>query len=270
LTGGQKRFVAAVCEFTIRAVADEKDGKHVIDMDKVADELSKTSDRPAFYYSEESQQNHYTCASCGSSDDILGRYGYCSCCGTRNDLQELTRDIDSIKAKTRERIKTGDPLEPAVLDAVRAFDSAARQYAKQLATWVPMREDRREALEGTLFHNLKKAEDLKPWFGIDLMDGVDASDAAFARRMFLQRHVYEHNGGEVDQRYLDESGDTSVRLKQALRETPESVFRLTGLIMRMARNLHDGFHELFPPMTEPVAMHQEQQAMLRAYRQERQ
>ncbi len=153
-----------------------------------------------------------------------------------------------------------------MLDAVRAFDSAARQYAKQLATWVPMKADRRAALEGTLFHNLKKAEDLKPWFGIDLMDGVDASDAALAWRMFLRRHVYEHNGGEVDQRYLDESGDTSVRLKQALRETPDTIFRLTGLILRMARNLHDGFHQLFPPMEKPVTMHKEQQARLRAYR----
>ena len=33
-------------------------------------------------------------------------------------------------------------------------------------------------------------------------------------RMFHRRHVYEHNGGEVDQNYLDKSGDTTVRLRQ--------------------------------------------------------
>jgi hypothetical protein len=142
----------------------------------------------------------------------------------------------------------------------------ARQYAKQLAEWVPMRPERRAALESTLFHNLKKAEDLKPWFGIDLMDGVNADEAAFIHLMFLRRHVYEHNGGEVDQRYLDESGDASVRLKQSLHETPERIFRMTGIILRMARNLHEGFHALFPPQEKPIAMHREQQARLRAYR----
>jgi hypothetical protein len=51
-------------------------------MDQVADEVTKTGKRPSFYYTEETQQNHYTCAACGGADDILGRYGYCSCCGT--------------------------------------------------------------------------------------------------------------------------------------------------------------------------------------------
>jgi hypothetical protein len=81
---------------------------------------------------EQSQQHHYTCAACGSADDILGRYGYCSCCGTRNDLQELTQTIKEIEGKTRDRLAAKEPLEAAVPDAVSAFDSTARQYAKQL------------------------------------------------------------------------------------------------------------------------------------------
>jgi hypothetical protein len=268
LTPGQRRFVEAVCELTVKAYNADKDGEHVIDMDQVADDVAKTSERPAFYYTEESQQNHYTCTACGGADDILGRYGYCSCCGTRNDLQELTREIETVNAKTRERLEKGEPLEEAVPDAVGAFDSAARQYAKQLAKWVPMRPERRTVLEGALFHNLKRVEDLKPWFGIDLFDGLDAADAAFIRRMFYRRHVYEHNGGEVDQKYLDDSGDTSVRLKQALRETPEDVFRTTGLVLRMAHNLHEGFHELFPPMETPIAEHKAQQERLSKWRQD--
>jgi len=35
---------------------------------------------------------------------VNGVYGYCSCCDTRNDVQELTL--------TRERIKAGEPLVP--------------------------------------------------------------------------------------------------------------------------------------------------------------
>ena len=267
LTPGQRRFVEAFCELTMNAVQAEGDGEHTIDMDQVSDQVTKTNERPSFYYSEETQQNHYTCTACGRADDILGRYGYCSCCGTRNDLQDLTLTIETIKAKTRERIKAREPLEAAVPDAVSAFDSVARQYAKQLARWVPMKPDRRAVLEGALFHNLKRAEDLKAWVGIDLVQGLDAADVAFISLMFHRRHVYEHNGSEVDQKYLDDSGDTSVRLKQVLHEPPDSIFRMTGLILRMARNLHEGFHELSPPTEKPIKDYREQQERLNGYRQ---
>lgn len=187
---------------------------------------------------------------------------------TRNDLQELTRDIEAIQTKTRERHAAKESLERAVVDAVSAFDSAARQYARQLAERVPMKPGRREKLGDLLFHNRKKAEAvLEPWFGIDLFKGFAVSDAEFIRQMFLRRHVYEHDGGQVTQRYLEESGDTTVKLRQSLREDVKTVFQLTGFILKMARNLHDGFHELFPPTEAPITMHRDRQALLNKVRQ---
>ncbi len=64
LTPGQRRFVEAVCELTAKAIDADTDGEHVIDMDQVADQVAKTNERPSFYYTEETQQNHYTCAAC--------------------------------------------------------------------------------------------------------------------------------------------------------------------------------------------------------------
>ena len=86
----------------------------------------------------------------------------------------------------------------------------------------------------------------------NLFDGLDADAQAFVTRMFLRRHVYEHNGGQVDQDYLNESGDASVKLGQALRESPESPFRLMPLILKRAENPHEGFHVLFPPGAKPI------------------
>jgi hypothetical protein len=37
----------------------------------------------------------------------------------------------------------------------------------------------------------------------------------------------------------------------------------------MARNLHEGFHELFPPMEKPIEIHKEQQVRLGKFRQGR-
>jgi hypothetical protein len=270
LTAGQRRFVDTMCAVTREAIDSEKDGDVGIDMDKVADEIVKTGERPSFYYTEESQQNRFTCAACRGVNDILGTYGYCANCGTRNDLQELTETIERVNVRTRERILAKELLHPAIQDSVSAFDSMARQYAKQLATRVPMTPARRTALEGALFHNPKaRAAELTPWFGFNLLDGLDAEAQAFIIRMFLRRHVYEHNGGQVDQDYLDESGDTSVRPGQALRETPDTVFRTTGLILKMARNLHEGFHALFPPVAKPIEYETDRKARVEAFRQGR-
>jgi len=37
-------------------------------------------------------------------------------------------------------------------------------------------------------------------------------DKTFLNRMFNRRHVLIHNGGRIDQEYLDNIGDTTVRL----------------------------------------------------------
>lgn len=64
------RFVEAVCALAEQALYAEQDAEHVIDMDKVADDVQKTGERPSFYYTETSQQNHFTCAACGEASDI--------------------------------------------------------------------------------------------------------------------------------------------------------------------------------------------------------
>jgi hypothetical protein len=85
--------------------------------------------------------------------------------------------------------------------------------------------------------------------------------------MFMRRHVYEHNGGEVDQQYLDKSGDTTVRLKQHIRETREDAHRLIGLVNKIATNLHNGFHQLLPPRDAPIKAFAEKKARIEQYRQ---
>jgi hypothetical protein len=241
--------VQQYCALLLDGLEAKEDGDHVIDMDAVADAVSNR-DKPPFYYAEVSQQNRFTCEECGAANDILGTYGYCSGCGTRNDLREFE---DKTIARLRSRINSGGHYEACAKDAVAAFDSFARQYVRQLVNLVPMTTARRERFGKMYFHNLKAvARDIKEAFDIDLLAGLTPTDVAFVELMFHRRHVYEHNGGEADDKYIADSGDTSARPKQALRETQESAHRLAGLVVRLARNLHRGFHEIVPPETKPI------------------
>ncbi len=246
LTQAQLAYVRAYCARLSTAL--DIDGDHVIDMDAVADAVGRDISKPPFYYVEESQQNKFSCAACGSFNDILGSFGYCSACGTRNDLQEIEKKLGNL----RQRINSGDPFEDCVRDAVAAFDSLAGRYVEQLIRQIPLTTRRKALFERSRYHDLKAVESkLKDAFDVEILSGLKPEEIEFAILMFHRRHVYEHKGGEVDEKYLADSGDGSVRLKQALRETKESAHNIVNLVLRMARNLHCGFHEIIPPVETP-------------------
>jgi len=259
LTEAQERYVMQYCDRLHQALDDEKDGEHVIDMDAVATAAGKDAKKPDFYYAEESQQKKFDCQACGEYNDIIGRYCYCSQCGTRNDLHELETDT---LAKIRIRINSGGGYDACVSDTVGAFDTFTKQYAKEMVKNIPLRSRRKGRIDRMRFHDLRTtAEELKAAFDIDILDGMTPDDIAFATRMFHRRHVYEHNGGVVDQKYLDDSGDDTVRLRQTIHETQASAHRLVGCIKRMAENIHAGFHDIFPPLPGPIEWHTKRQSM---------
>jgi hypothetical protein len=244
------------------ALSDPADGVHVIDMDEVASAVGKEGEKPPFYYSEQRQQTHLKCEPCGGENDILGRFGYCSSCGTRNDLAEFEADI----VRLRERINGGGPYNDCVRDGVSLFDASAGQYMRQLVRNIPLTPSRRTRLDRMRFHDLSTvAEEFKTVFGVDILEGIGAEDITFAVRMFHRRHVYEHGGGEVDDKYIRDSGDTSVRPKQIIRETQETAHRLASLLVRIERNLHEGFHSIYPPERERIATETEHRRRLARY-----
>ncbi|MCG3113215.1 MAG: hypothetical protein MCM46_15475 [Candidatus Manganitrophus sp. SB1] len=245
LTDAQRRYVSQYCEVLSEGLIAKEDGEYVIDMDAVADAVGRDVQKPKFYYAEEGQQNQFKCNECGTLNDILGIYGYCSTCGTRNDFYHFeNKTIREIRA----RINAVGPFEACVKDAVAAFDSLAGHYMRELVLRIPMTPRRKVRLEKMRFHNLKVvSQEFKNVFDIDLLTGMTPDEVAFAERMFHRRHVYEHNGGEADEKYISDSGDTNVRPKQALHETQDSAHRLASLVSKMASSLHRGFHDIFPP-----------------------
>jgi hypothetical protein len=56
LTEAQERYVAQYCARLNEALADERDGEHLIDMDAVAAAAGKDGEKPAFYYAEEASK----------------------------------------------------------------------------------------------------------------------------------------------------------------------------------------------------------------------
>ena len=250
LSEAQRRYTNHYCETLNEALNSGEAQQVVIDMDSVADAVGKQGEKPAFYESEVSQQQKFTCSSCGEFNDILGRFGHCSLCGTRNDIFDF--EINSIPA-IREQLNSGSLPEDCIRNAVASFDSFATQIAKALENLIPLTPRRKKRLQNLRFHNIEEVETMfREWFDIDIKKEINDREWQKIVLMLLRRHVYEHNGGEVDQKYLDKSGDTSVRLKQRIHESKQNAHDFLGSLVKMARNLHLGFHEIIPPISEPI------------------
>lgn len=264
LTAAQRVYVHRYCEKLEEALSSDEDGAHVIDMDAVAEAAGKNVEKPPFYYAEQSQQKQFNCSACNEFNDILGRFAYCTVCGTRNDLSELENGI--IPAIRAELNQGGVPAS-CLKDIGSAFDTLVGQYTGQLIENRPMRSARRERISKMRFHDLATTrKELIGGFDIDICEGLTDQEIASATRFFQRRHVYEHNGGEVDEKYLRDSGDTSVRLKQTIRETQAGVHEFANQVLRMARNLHRGFHDIFEPIKGHIDHYEAEKKRLAAMR----
>lgn len=263
LTPAQLAYVRHYIDTLLNAMEEDvppgTDREIVIDMDAIADS-GANKPKPDFYYTSETQQTRYNCDHCGEFNDIRGRFGYCASCGWRNNAQLLKASF----ATLRERLNSGQdgPVETVKL-AVSEFDAGCKDITAQIAKRVPMKPSRKSELQRVLFHDLESAtiSSMKSMFEIDLLRGVGA-EVAFAKMMMHRRHVYTHNGGVADEKYVRESGDPDAREGVLIRETQVNVHRLIGVLIRIVENVDSDFHEIFQPTEWPMRNYQAWQARL--------
>jgi len=247
-TPNQLQFIHKAREAFLAAVAGKR--STTIDLDKLADELPEN--RPAWAYSEERQQNSYDCPThdCKTHFDILGEYAGCPTCGKRNSLQVFERHVSEIEVQFKkadneltdrqQREVEWEKLTRCISD----FEAMARDLQSQLVL-LPSTPKRKKDVGGISFQNLIKAGDcLQNWFGFDIFFRFSDDDKSFLNRMFNRRHVLAHNGGRIDQEYLDNTGDTTVRLNQKIVVRSNEIRRLLPLLRTVASNLFLGFESI--------------------------
>lgn len=222
-------------------------------------ELADITDQiPAWHYSEEKQQFHFTCDTkeCRAQTDILGQYGYCPRCGRTNSRKLFAERIDKMLTRVEETKKTvserkerGVIWEGMTVTSLSDFEALARHLRVRLLRF-PLTPNRRKRLEELNFQIPAQAnESLVQWFDIGVLEwagnnsipkrAVPTNDLPFIKKMIQKRHILMHNGGIVDQEYLDRSGDTGARLGERISIGSQDVKRFIGCVRAMADNLLD-------------------------------
>ena len=250
-----KHYISTYYESIDADLEPGTETEFVIDMDAIA-RSDQPENRPDFYYASETQQTRFNCLRCGDFNDIRGLYGYCASCGCRNNMASLNEIFVQLRKGLVD--KSASP-EGVVSRAVSAFDAVCRDMINQLKTRIPMKSARLKRLERLIFHDIESTTiaEIKAAFEVDLLRGIDTQTTAFLKMMLERRHVYEHNAGVTDERYVERSGDTAWRVGDLIRETEQNAHRLLSTLTIMAQNVHDDFHEIFPLTEWPVQYFEE-------------
>lgn len=223
-----------------------------------------TDQTPAWHYSEEKQQFHFTCdtTDCHAATDIRGQYGYCPRCGRTNARKLFMERFDRMFSRLEETKNTvsdrqarGVTWEDLTVKSLSEFEALAKHLRRKLLCLL-MTPKRRKDLESLNFQKpLAADESLVSWFDIGLLEWVGngtscervvpASEPPFIRKMVQRRHILMHNGGIVDQEYLDHSGDASVQLNERISISSGEAKRFMENIRTMAANLLDNVENGF-------------------------
>jgi len=71
----------------------------------------------------------------------------------------------------------------------------------------------------------------------EILDNILHEDRDFMNKMFNRRHLITHTAGVVDQEYLNNTNDSSVKLNQAIRIRSKEIRKLLPLVKKAAINL---------------------------------
>lgn len=225
-----------------------------------------TDTRPAWHYSEEKQQFHFSCSTtgCNTATDILGEFGYCPRCGRTNArclflnrMDDMLTRLEHVKKTIENRREREKVWEEMTKAAVSELEALARHLRRKLLCF-PMTSNRRRSLEELNFQKPLEADALlMQWFDIGLLEWrgnakspgrkVAQAELPFIKKMLQKRHILMHNGGIVDQAYLDLSGDNQSRLEQRVEVRSHEARHFIEVVRAVAENfldnVEDGFEE---------------------------
>lgn len=128
------------------------------------------------------------CSNCKAGFQVYGTFGYCPCCRYDNiliydtNITIILEEIDSASDKSR-------ALRHAYNDLVSTFED----FCKKKNT----------TGKAYNFQNLDSAAQFfKTVSGKNLLENISNSETEIIKRFFQKRHVYQHNHGIIDQKYI--------------------------------------------------------------------
>lgn len=247
-TDNQKEYINLYIKAFIEAIL--KNESTEINFDALIDNLS--DNRKGFIYSEEHQQSIFKCDACNTIFDVLGEYSFCPNCGKRNSLTIFLSKLNLLEDRIESFVDNGDnidktqkELEEMLKSCIADFEGFCNDTLAQLVKLLPG-DTREKVLRNISFQRIIDAKDaMKSTFEIDFMEGFEDADISIISKLFNFRHLLTHKSGIVDQKYINNTQDYSVRIGQKVRIDDKEILRLIDLSKIMGIKLFERYESTY-------------------------
>jgi hypothetical protein len=256
ISQAQRTYITACYDAFGRAYVGKKNTS--VDVAEITDDVA------AWHYSEEKLQTHFKCDTkdCRAETDILGEYGFCPRCGRTNArkfffdrMSKMLIRWEEVNTTISDRREREDSWEKMTIAGLSEFEALAKHLRARLLLF-PMTPKRRKRVLELNFQKPFEADALlAQWFDIGVLKwtgnkstsarAVPEADFPFIKKMIQRRHILMHNGGVVDQEYLDLSNDTQVRLGERIRVRSKESKRFIEYCQQLGANLMDNVEDGF-------------------------
>ena len=166
----------------------------------------------------EEWENEIICEKCGTQFSVIGAAYFCPCCGHNSvyrtfedSIDRITKMLDSIPLMRQmlEKNNSKDDaenicralLERSIGDIVSAFQKFACCRYEKLSGKSARVNDFQIVEKGSQLFSSACGKKYSDW--------LSDCELATMHLLFQRRHILEHNGGIVDAKYLQNSGDNT-------------------------------------------------------------
>ena len=195
-------------------------------------------------------QMKITCSQCSCRYAVIGAAFFCPACG-HNDVRQMfhsssdrclgtLEQIPKLQAETSDRDAAKNMTDALIEHALQSAVTAFQKYAETL--YQSFLKD--PEISQNVFQRLAEGSSLwQTVTGKRYSDYLSESELGVLNLAFQQRHLFAHNHGMVDQKYLDRGGDTSYQLGQRIVLQEKHVREYINLIRKLASSMEETVQE---------------------------
>ncbi|MFZ0977020.1 MAG: hypothetical protein WAN22_32685 [Solirubrobacteraceae bacterium] len=176
---------------------------------------------------EEQTRRIVECSVCGNHHAVYSATSFCPVCGPRPATERVLEAIaaarealaveDRLGEDERETLRAAGVFERFAVDAIESTVSLFEMFAREQFARRVADTGTHTSGKGNVFQRLDDTAELfSEQAGLDLVVLTGAERWERVKRAFARRHVLTHNGGVVDQRFLNRVPDSGLKLGQRL------------------------------------------------------
>ena len=186
------------------------------------------------------------CKHCGTRYSVIGTAFFCPCCGKNTILDNFQISINNTKNMIKSLPEMKDLLQRSygkdtaasmcqsmLENSLGDIISAFQKYCEVKFTSISA-----DRVRVNDFQMIEKGSQLfEKACGLSYHDWINDSEYEFISIMFQKRHLFEHNGGIVDESYVKKTNDNSYSIGQRIIVKENDILTFIEIISKLSNEI---------------------------------